>query len=134
MLVDCELQSGLEQRPRFSRGAGFQQEFPKENARHHPIRFLSNAELEMWPRFGFSPFSNERLRQAESEELVVGFACDQRLELFDASGQEEVGFSDRRVVPQASSMNTNTPVALSGPPRRTASVMISRRISSGSAA
>lgn len=84
LLIDGEFQRGFEHRTRFGRLPCLQQQFPKEYARHHPVRFLSDTKLEVRSCFRFAAFCYQRLRQAESEELVVRFSCDQRLKLFGA--------------------------------------------------
>src|SRR4051812_28244678 len=67
-------------------------------------------------------FRRQRLGEAETKKFVVRLTRHQRLKLFHPG---------RHL--QTVSTKTVTAVALSGPPRRTASVMISRSAASGSA-
>ena len=137
ILLDRELKRGFQQRPGFSFQAGLQKIFSEQNTRHHPICFLRNAELEMRSCLRFAAFRDERLGKTESEKFVGGIAIDQGLKMFGTSGHGEgkrsrwFGITDERRVGYGSSTKTRTPVALSGPPRLTARVTNSRRISSG---
>ena len=71
--------------------------------------------LNLPPRF-------QRLGQTKTKKFILRLALDQRRKLFDARGH---GYT--------ASMKITTPVALSGPPRRTARPTISSMAPLGSA-
>lgn len=123
VLLDGELQGVFEERAGFRTQAGLQKIFSEQNARHHPIGFFGDAEFEMRSRLRFASFGHEGLGQTETEKFVGGIAIDKGQKVRRAGGHG-------RMI-QGSSTNTSTPVALSGPPRLTARVISSRKISSG---
>src|SRR6185503_6108196 len=132
MLLDGQPQRVFQQHPRLCATLERQQQFPQQDSRHHPVAFFRHAKFIMRNRVGPTSFGGKRLRQAETEQLVIRLLSDENFKLLRASGHAN-RFSQLRAQPlQASSINTRTPVALSGPPRRTASVTISRTASSGS--
>lgn len=86
MLFDREAQRVLEHRARLGRATELQPEFAEEDARHHPVGFLRDADLEMRPRLRLPAFGDEGLREAETEKFVVGMARDERGEMVGAGG------------------------------------------------
>jgi len=125
-LLDGELQGGLQQGFPFCVSLEREQAFSEENSRHHPIRLLRHAILVVSHGFGAASFRVKRPSQAESEKLILGLPDDERLKLFGAGGHEK-NCTGRTREPgrHTSTTKTSTPVALSGPPRRSARATMS---------
>ena len=89
-LFDGEFERGLELEPGFGFAAEFEVKFPEKNARHHPVRFFGDAELEVLDRVDESVLRDQSLREAEAEELVVRLASDEGSESLGAVHAEEL--------------------------------------------
>ena len=79
LLVDGQLQSGLQHGPRLAPSPERQQEFAQEDPRHHPIGLFGDADFVVWHCLGPPGVRDQRLRQAEPEEFVLGLLLDKGL-------------------------------------------------------
>jgi hypothetical protein len=77
LLVHGEAQRFLELESGFGTAAEFEIKFPEENTRHHPIRFLLDAKLVVFDGVEVAVFCDERLREAEPEQLIVRLAFNE---------------------------------------------------------
>lgn len=95
MLLDREAQRRFEQRLRFGAAAQLKEQFPEQDARHHPIGFFCHAGFEVGNGVRRAALADERLRQAEPEQLVVRLTFDERLKLGDARHEKiyDLGFT-----------------------------------------
>lgn len=82
-LGDGELQGRFKQRPGFGSPPELEEQLSQENAGHHPVVLLSDADFEVGDGLLAAVRGDERLREAETEHLIAGMLCHQRLELFD---------------------------------------------------
>ena len=70
-LVDGELEGFLELDAGFGATAEFEQEFAEEDAWHHPISFLFNAEFVVLDSVEKAEFGDESLGETEAKEFVI---------------------------------------------------------------
>ena len=83
VLLDREAQSVFEQGTSLRSSVELEQQFAEENPGHHPVGFLRHAGFEVRHRFRAPTRGDQRLREAETKQLVRRLALDQRLKLFD---------------------------------------------------
>ncbi len=86
VLLNGKVQGGFENGFCLGPAREFQEEFPEEYVRHHPVGFFRDTKLEMRNGLGTAVVCDQRLREAEAEHLVSRMALDQRRKLLDAGG------------------------------------------------
>lgn len=122
LLVDGEAEGVLKLEAGFGFSAEFEVKFPEEDARHHPVGFLVDAEFVVLDGVDIAELGDEGLGEAEPEKFVVRLAGDQG----GKGVRAPTDFAHGRL-----STTTRTAVELSRPPRMLACSTISWRISDG---
>ena len=81
VLLYSEFKRFFEPRPGFGAAIENEQGFAEQNTRHHPVGLLSRAPGQVLDGLGGVALVQERLREAEAKQLVVGLLRDEHGEM-----------------------------------------------------